>query len=165
MERVWAPWRMEYINSADDQDGCIFCTALNSADDERYHVLVRRKNCFALMNKYPYNGGHLMVAPNEHIGELGSIAQDILGEMMTLTADCQKIIGEAMAPHGFNIGINVGRVAGAGIVDHLHIHIVPRWNGDTNFMPVLSDTKVIPQALSNTYALLMKKKRELFDKK
>ncbi len=162
MDRVWAPWRMEYIESADEIEGCIFCIALENTNDEQHSVLVRRENCFAMLNKYPYNGGHMLIAPNTHTGQIGSIPATILGEMMQLTADCQKIINEVMQPHGFNIGINIGRVAGAGIVDHLHIHIVPRWNGDTNFMPVLSDTKVMPQSLKDTYQILLRKKQELF---
>ncbi|MEW6534690.1 MAG: HIT domain-containing protein [Candidatus Auribacterota bacterium] len=163
MNTVWAPWRIEYITAPDKIEGCIFCNAL-SHDDSVHHVLVRRESCFALLNKYPYNNGHLMIAPNQHTGCMEHLAVEVMGEMMELVRDCKQILSAAMCPDGFNIGINIGRVAGAGILEHLHIHIVPRWNGDTNFMPVIGDTKVMPQALDGAYQALMKKKIELFGK-
>ena len=163
MRHIWAPWRMKYIVSADDkQQGCIFCNALEAKEDQKYQILIRRENCFAIMNKFPYNSGHLMVVPNKHTGDLASLSKEIMSDVMELTIDCQKIINEVMHPEGFNLGINNGKVAGAGIIDHIHMHIVPRWNGDTNFMPVLSDTRVVPQALEDTYQILLKKKNELF---
>lgn len=163
MRHIWAPWRMKYIVCADDkQQGCIFCNALKAKDDQKYQILIRRENCFAMMNKFPYNSGHLMVASNKHTGDLSALSKEIMADVMELTVDCQKIINEVMSPEGFNLGINNGKAAGAGIVDHIHMHIVPRWNGDTNFMPVLSDTRVVPQALEDTYQILLKKKIELF---
>lgn len=164
MNNIWAPWRMEYIESADKTPGCFFCDALKSPSDEKHYVLMRDANCFAILNKYPYNNGHLMVAPNEHVGDLLQISRDVLGEMMNLVGECRKIIGCFMAPHGFNIGINLGRVAGAGVLDHVHIHIVPRWDGDTNFMPVIADTKVLPQSLDGVYRAFMKEKEKLSKK-
>ncbi len=164
MHSLWAPWRIEYIKTVDKDPGCFFCQALKSTDDAKHHVLLRGANCFALLNKYPYNNGHIMVAPNAHMGDLFPVSQEILGEMMNMVKDCQKIIAKVMNPHGFNVGINLGRVAGAGVLDHVHLHIVPRWDGDTNFMPVISDTKVIPQALDDVYKCLLKEKEELFKK-
>ncbi len=162
MRQIWAPWRIKYILDNEQQEGCIFCNALKSEDDTKHQVLIRRKNCFAMINKFPYNSGHLMVAPNEHTGDLSVLSKKVMAEVMELTVDCQKIITDVMRPEGFNLGINNGKVAGAGIVDHIHMHIVPRWNGDTNFMPVLSDTRVVPQALEDTYRILLDKKVELF---
>ena len=162
MERIWAPWRIEYITQADKIDECIFCRALknrNTGNDD--YVLIVRKTCFAMLNKYPYNNGHLMVAPTEHVGDMDSLSREVMADMMELTRDCQRILTDVMKPEGFNIGINCGRVAGAGVVDHIHIHIVPRWNGDTNFMPVIADTKVMPQALKDTQQVLKSRAMEL----
>ena len=167
MDRLWAPWRMEYIDSAKDtekSDQCIFCYALESEDIDA-QVLERRATCFALMNKYPYNNGHLMVAPNKHIASLESMTRDELADLLELVRDMQAVLDAVTQPHGYNVGINMGRVAGAGVPGHIHIHIVPRWNGDMNFMPVIGDTKVIPQALTDTYNILKAKGCELFDKK
>lgn len=161
MDRIWAPWRIEYILEPDKTDECIFCRALNSPDDAADHVLWRSESCFAMMNKYPYNNGHIMVVPNKHTGVLESLSVRVLGEMMGLVCECKKLLSAVMNPDGFNVGINLGKVAGAGIEQHVHIHIVPRWNGDTNFMPVLADTRVIPQALNDTYSALLEKKSEI----
>ncbi|MCB1196438.1 HIT domain-containing protein [bacterium] len=160
MEKLWAPWRIEYILNADKSGECIFCNALegNSKDN---HIIIIRDTCFALLNKYPYNSGHLMVAPKKHTDDLALLSRDELADMMELTRDCKQLLTSVMNPHGFNIGINLGRVAGAGILDHIHIHIVPRWNGDTNFMPVIGDTKVLPQSLYDTGIVLKKKAQEL----
>ena len=165
MRQLWAPWRYAYIESALNEKEsceCIFCHALEANQDDKYHILMRRDSCFAMLNKYPYNNGHLMIAPNKHVGDLYSLSGDELAELMILVRDTQTIISELMNPDGFNIGINIGRVAGAGIPGHIHIHIVPRWNGDTNFMPVIGDTKVMPQALEETYNKLVSKKYNIF---
>lgn len=152
MDRLWAPWRAQYITQAGDPDpGCIFCQKLNDTHDEENLVLTRTDRCLVLMNLYPYNNGHLLVAPQRHVGELEAMNGDELRELMEVTRWMVRVLRRAMRPHGFNIGINVGRVAGAGIPGHLHIHIVPRWDGDTNFMPVLGEAKVISEDLAQTY--------------
>ena len=153
MEHLWAPWRIRYIRAPKDT-GCFFCRKPQEADDASNHLLIRDRTCFALLNTYPYNAGHLMVAPYKHTGTLDDLAAAELADLMLLTRRCQQLLTRTLKPEGFNVGINFGRVAGAGVEDHLHIHIVPRWNGDTNFMPVLGDVRVIPQALDELYSLL-----------
>ena len=135
-------------------EGCIFCKKPAEEKDEENFILYRGKRVFVLMNIYPYNNGHLMVAPYRHIGDFNGLDDEELLEMMQVVKRCLEILREKMNPNGFNIGMNLGRVAGAGFEEHLHIHIVPRWNGDTNFMPVLADTKVIPISLREAYKLL-----------
>lgn len=157
MENLWAPWRMEYIEQAADgsgEEGCIFCNRLAKSDDKNNLILYRGKNAFIIMNRFPYNNGHLMVVPNRHTGELTEVSPEEASEMFELIQRCIQALRQTMSPHGFNVGMNLGRVAGAGIVDHLHYHIVPRWNGDTNFMPVLGNTKVISESLEKSYQKL-----------
>lgn len=158
MENLWAPWRMKYIESGElEQDECIFCSKLSdNADDKENLILHRGDESIIIMNLYPYSNGHLMIAPKRHIGDINELAQKELTQMMRLTQSSTKALEDVMQPQGFNIGFNLGRVAGAGVVDHLHLHIVPRWNGDTNFMPVISNTKVINEKLEETYTKLMK---------
>jgi ATP adenylyltransferase len=155
MEHLWAPWRIRYI-LGEKEEGCFFCHKSQEADDAKNHILIRDRTCFALFNVYPYNAGHLMVAPYKHTGELDDLSTQELTELMVLTRRCKQVLARAIKPHGFNIGLNLGRPAGAGVLDHLHIHIVPRWEGDTNFMPVLADTHVLPQALDELYQVLRK---------
>lgn len=155
MEQLWAPWRIRYI-LGERESGCFFCRKSQESDDAKNHVVIRARTCFALLNTYPYNAGHLMVAPYKHTGDLDDLAESELSELMSLTRRCKQLLSRAIKPHGFNIGINIGRTAGAGVLDHVHVHIVPRWDGDTNFMPVLADTHVMPQALDELYQLLMK---------
>jgi ATP adenylyltransferase len=155
MERLWAPWRIRYI-LGEKEPGCFFCRKSQDSDDRKNYVVVRERVCFALLNTYPYNPGHLMIAPYKHTPDLDELADQELSELMALTRRCQQLLARTVKPDGFNIGINLGRAAGAGVLDHVHIHIVPRWNGDTNYMPVLADTHVLPQALQETYAELMK---------
>jgi ATP adenylyltransferase len=148
-EQLWAPWRLEYIRSAGEQPGCVFCTAAAAGDEEG--LVVRRGECaFALLNKYPYASGHVMVAPYRHVAELGELAEEEVLEIHQLVSSALGALAQAMAPQGFNLGWNLGRVAGAGVLDHVHEHVVPRWSGDTNFMPVLADVKVMPEHLSET---------------
>ena len=154
MERIWAPWRIDYILGPKD-DGCIFCNALELGDDRSALILHRGKRCFVIMNKYPYNNGHLMVAPNEHIADFGALSPDVAAEMIGLLQTCFRVMGQVLHPEGYNAGMNLGKCAGAGVEDHLHFHIVPRWNGDTNFMPVLGETRVIPQHIEETYDALL----------
>ena len=150
---IWAPWRMDYILDP-KTDGCFLCAALASDDDRAHFVLDRRDHCFAIFNRFPYNNGHLLVAPNAHKADLTDLSDDELAELMHLTRDAQELLRTTVHPHGFNIGINLGRCAGAGLPGHLHVHIVPRWDGDTNFMPVTAGSKVIVQSLDALYELL-----------
>ena len=153
MEHIWAPWRMEFIlNEKPDQ--CILCQKPCEKDDECSLVLYRGKLNFVILNKYPYNPGHLMVAPYRHIASVEDMNDDEILEHFSIVRRCTKALRNAFVPAGFNIGINLGKPAGAGIDDHVHTHIVPRWSGDTNFMPVLSDTRVLPEGLASTYAKL-----------
>ena len=154
MERLWAPWRMDYIRA--DADGvCFLCEAARrdpSGDRDRESlVLARGAKSFVIMNRYPYNNGHLLVAPFRHEGEFGRIEDDELREMMRFLQAADGILRSEMRAEGVNVGLNLGRAAGAGLLDHLHFHIVPRWTGDTNFMPVVADTHTIPQALDELW--------------
>ncbi len=157
MQQLWAPWRIEYIRM-EKMDECIFCKFPEEEDDEKNLILYRGKHAFVIMNNYPYNPGHVMVAPYRHVGEIEDLSEEEWEDVHTLTTLMVRAIKRAMNPQGFNIGLNIGGVAGAGIEGHLHVHIVPRWNGDTNFMPVISDTKVIVQGIRENYKEL---KREI----
>jgi ATP adenylyltransferase len=150
VKRLWAPWRLEYIQSADEQDGCIFCRAAEAGDDEVALVVHRGERALVLLNRYPYASGHLMVAPNRHEAEFGELSGEEALEVHLLASAGLGALAQSMRPQGFNLGWNLGRIAGAGIVDHVHLHVVPRWAGDTNFMPVLADVKVMPEALEDT---------------
>ena len=151
-ELLRAPWRVKYISDvAGKNTKCIFCEKARQTDDKKNYVLYRGKNIFVLLNIYPYNNGHLMVAPYNHTGNLAGLSDDVLCEMMDVVKKFVKRIEEKMDAQGFNIGMNIGKVAGAGIDDHIHIHIVPRWLGDTNFMPVVSEVKVISEGLDSVY--------------
>lgn len=156
MKKIWAPWRVEYIRS-EKAKGCIFCQKPAENKDSLNYILFRGKTSFVMLNNYPYNPGHLMVAPFRHLATLDDLTDEELFEHFDLVRKSARAIKEAYKPEGFNIGMNLGRVAGAGVEGHVHTHIVPRWNGDTNFMPVLSDTKVLPEALASTYAQLKEK--------
>lgn len=149
MESLHAPWRIEYIlgPKAPSRDASLFTQIAQSGDDEANLVIARDKTCFALLNLYPYTGGHLMVVPYRQSPDFDALTGDELRDLLVLTRRCQAALARVMKPDGFNIGVNLGRVAGAGIQEHLHIHVVPRWNGDTNFMPVIARTTVVPQAL------------------
>ena len=149
MKQLWAPWRLEYIQRADEQDGCVFCRALE-ADDETGLVVHRGERAFVLLNKFPYASGHLMVAPTRHEGEFGELGSDEAAEIHSLASAGLGALAETMSPQGYNLGWNLGWIAGAGVVDHVHMHVVPRWAGDTNFMPVLADVKVLPEVLEET---------------
>lgn len=151
MENIFAPWRMAYIQVSKDPKGCIFCDFPKEDDDEERLILHRGKLCFVIFNAYPYNPGHLMVAPYRHTAEYERLSDEEMLEMNRLGGRCISVLKKVMDPHGFNMGINLGKVAGAGFDGHLHLHIVPRWNGDTNFMPVLADVRVVAEDLSVTY--------------
>jgi len=155
MKVMWAPWRIEYIRSP-KHEGCIFCDFPRENRDEERLILYRGEKAFVIMNNYPYNPGHVMVVPYRHVAKWEELTDDELLEIMKLSQLMIRAIKRAMNPDGFNMGVNLGRVAGAGIDTHVHLHIVPRWNGDTNFMPVVADTKVIPQSLADAYKELKK---------
>ncbi len=160
LDILWAPWRMKYVKYAAIRkpiEECIFCKARDEVGKERENlVLFRAKYCLVMLNLFPYNTGHLMIAPYRHVPSLEQLSNEELTELMVLTKRCLKMLREAYKPDGFNIGINIGRVAGAGFEEHVHIHVVPRWNGDTNFMPVIAGTKVIPESVLDTYDTLIK---------
>ena len=149
MDTLWAPWRIDYILQQ-KQDGCIFCDKPNEHDDEHNLIPYRGETCYIIMNYYPYNNGHIMVVPYRHTNDLTSLRTDENMEMMNLVSKSIEVLKKALNPHGFNIGMNLGSVAGAGVKDHLHFHVVPRWNGDMNYMPVIGHTKVISEALEET---------------
>ncbi len=171
MQKLWAPWRMEYIRAAAKDEapgtkgkgkrprsrGCLFCTLKRSRDDESDLILYRGKLGFVVMNRYPYNNGHLMVAPNRHVADYEKLTPKEGLELQRLVQRALRALRLGMKPHGYNVGMNIGRVAGAGEVGHVHIHIVPRWLGDVNYMPAVADTKVISQHLSETWACLKKR--------
>ncbi|MEX0833159.1 MAG: HIT domain-containing protein [Actinomycetota bacterium] len=154
MERLWSPWRMEYILGAREGAGeCLFCELLPK-DDTEAMILKRGEHAFVVMNLYPYNPGHLMVAPARHVGRLDDLSRDELLSMGLLMQDGARAVEEEMNPDGFNLGMNVGRVAGAGVLGHLHWHVVPRWNGDSNFMSVTGATRTLPELVEDTYKKL-----------
>jgi ATP adenylyltransferase len=161
VERLWSPWRMEYIESAHEPvEGCIFCDKPATGDDTRAYILARREHAFVILNAFPYNPGHLMVAPFRHVSDLTEVEPAEMADATALLQRSITVLREAAAPDGFNIGMNIGRVAGAGIPGHIHWHNVPRWNGDANFMTVLGETRVLPEGLAATYAKL----KPLFDR-
>jgi len=156
MERLWSPWRLAYVTGevgAGTNDGCLFCDAgANRTRDDL--ILVRSRLCYVILNLYPYNSGHLMVVPSRHVGTLASSTADELTDLIRLTRHGEIALTEAYKPQGINVGINLGRPAGAGIVDHLHVHLVPRWTGDTSFISVVGNTRVLPEDLMQTAARL-----------
>jgi len=153
MDQLWAPWRLEYIQGPEEND-CIFCVNDDTVTDRHRLILVRREFCFLMMNRYPYANGHLMVSPYRHLGDISELEKGEVLDAHQLMIKGQAVLREVCAAQGFNVGWNLGRAAGAGIADHIHMHIVPRWLGDNNFMPILADTRVIPQHIEKTYALL-----------
>jgi len=159
---LWAPWRIEFIRSPKDKT-CFLCG--NEKEDasrpEESLLVARMKTCFAILNRYPYNSGHLLVAPYRHVGDIAALAPEELHELMDACVASKKVLAKLMFPDAFNIGFNLGVAAGAGLADHLHLHIVPRWNGDTNFMPVIDGARVVPEALEETAKALRKTWSEL----
>ena len=153
MERLWTPWRMEYILSKKSGQ-CIFCDMLEAGDDRSCYILHRGQRAFVVLNRYPYNNGHLMVVPYEHVASLEDLDEKTLSELMQLVNKGMAALRETMNPHGFNIGANLGKAAGAGVDDHVHIHVVPRWEGDTNFMTILAGIRMVPEMLDQTCSRL-----------
>ena len=149
MDRLWSPWRMQYVTGTGEPRGCVFCEAPASGTADSL-VLHRGRHCYVILNLFPYNSGHLMVVPNRHIATLSSTNPEERCEMMDLTRLAEQALTETYMPQGLNVGMNLGRSAGAGIVDHLHVHVVPRWNGDTNFMTVVGEARVLPEDIAET---------------
>ncbi|MGH7388827.1 MAG: HIT family protein [Candidatus Rokuibacteriota bacterium] len=154
MKRLWAPWRMAYVGGTEATAGCIFCHALAEADDRRALVLARGPRAFLILNAYPYAVGHVMAVLNRHVASVAEADAVELADAMRLVGLATRLLAEEYRAQGFNIGTNQGRVAGAGIEDHLHVHVVPRWSGDVNFMPALGEVKVLPEALETTWQRL-----------
>ena len=165
MDKLWSPWRSKYIQSfkpgSEKEDRCLFCRIAEEKKDKENYLLYRNKNSFIIMNLYPYNNGHLMIVPYSHVSSLKELNEDTRLECMNMVNLGCEMLEKSLYPHGFNIGANIGRVAGAGIDEHVHFHIVPRWNGDTNFMPVLNEVKLISEFMEETYSKLKKALDEL----
>lgn len=157
---LWAPWRMEFIDGEKPQ-GCVFCVLPREKDDRKNLIVHRGEQAFVILNKFPYNSGHLMVVPNVHESDYTALKPEVMTEMNLLTQQALRALKGAFGPEGYNLGMNLGAAAGAGIKDHLHLHIVPRWVGDTNFMPVIGETKCMPQHLLTTYDKLAENFRKL----
>lgn len=157
MERIWAPWRLDYVQEESKDDGCFLCRAERDTKDRENLVLWRTGRSFAMLNRWPYNNGHLLVAPKAHKAEFSELTDEEMLDQMKLLRKCKEALKDSINPHGFNVGLNEGRAAGAGLEGHLHWHIVPRWHGDSNFMPVVASAKVIPQSLEALWELLMKR--------
>ncbi|MEE8319360.1 MAG: HIT domain-containing protein [bacterium] len=164
MKVIWAPWRMEYILSEKEGE-CIFCRLLDQKPSSGNHLLLKTERAMVLMNKYPYNNGHIMVAPHRHTADFDELAADEFMELMEVFRFSLKALQKCMSPEGFNAGLNLGHSGGAGVEDHLHWHIVPRWQGDTNYMPVITGTRVIPEAIEETYNKLLPIFREFGSQK
>ena len=152
MEHLWAPWRLKYVTGTSGEDRCIFCASADPSRDDL--VLIRTAACYAILNLYPYNNGHLMIVPNRHVASLSVTTAAEQTDLMQLTRHAEMALTEAYSPQGINVGINLGRPAGAGVLDHLHIHLVPRWSGDTNFMTAIGNTRVLPEDLQSSAAKL-----------
>ena len=155
-QRIWAPWRLPYVKDAskDAEEGCIFCTKPSEDDDEANLIVHRGERCFVILNLFPYTNGHLMIAPFDHIATLQELDGPTVAEVMALAQRAITALDQTYQPQGYNVGVNQGRIAGAGFDSHIHLHVVPRWAGDTNFMPVLADTRVMPQSLKDSYDAL-----------
>jgi ATP adenylyltransferase len=153
-QRIWAPWRLRYVKNAKTSTECVFCAKPDAGDDRESLIVHRGERAFVILNLFPYTNGHLMVAPFEHVGRLQDVDPEVIAEMMDLAKQAMSRLEAVYDPEGFNIGVNQGRVAGAGVEGHIHLHVVPRWAGDNNYMPVLADTRVMPQSLEESYDAL-----------
>jgi len=153
-QRIWAPWRLRYVKNAKTSTECVFCAKPGAGDDRENLIVHRGERAFVILNLFPYTNGHLMVAPFEHVGRLQDVDPEVVAEVMDLARQAMSRLEAVYDPEGFNVGINQGRVAGAGVEGHIHLHVVPRWAGDNNYMPVLADTRVMPQSLEESYDAL-----------
>lgn len=156
MQTLWAPWREAYITKihTNQHKGCVFCRILKTKADAKNYIFLRNETCFAILNIFPYSNGHCLILPKRHVADISKMSEGETKDMMQLLIETKALLEDALKPHGFNIGFNLGRIAGAGIPKHVHMHIVPRWKGDHNFMPVVAQTKVISQSLKTMYKLL-----------
>jgi len=159
LERLWSPWRAQYIDSFKEQDSqgevCFFCVAVSDFEHPREHLVLHTSNhAIVMMNKFPYNNGHLLIAPKIHTNDILALPDEVFADISALTRRCVGVLNDVYSPQGFNIGANLGRAAGAGVPSHLHFHVLPRWNGDTNFLPVISEVKVISESINDTYLKL-----------
>ncbi|MBK9927473.1 MAG: HIT domain-containing protein [Anaerolineales bacterium] len=156
MNQLWSPWRMEYIDNNNKEEGCVFCNAQAREDGAENLIAYRGERAYVILNRYPYTSGHLMVIPFTHVSSLEELDPETRAEMMELTSRCTTVLKSIYKPQGFNVGVNMGEAAGAGVLGHVHIHIVPRWKGDTNFMTAVGQTRVLPEALEDTYLRVKK---------
>ena len=156
MDYIWAPWRYRYVADASKDDRCIFCDALSAADDRSMLIVLRGAKNFVILNRYPYTSGHVMVVPYAHVANLADAEPDTLAEMMQIAQRVERALGHTYHPQGYNLGMNLGRAAGAGVTGHVHLHVLPRWAGDANFMTVTAETRVEPEELSITFEKLRK---------
>ncbi|MGQ4892497.1 MAG: HIT family protein [Candidatus Njordarchaeia archaeon] len=161
MDRLWAPWRIEYIETAIKHEGCFLCDYPKMNKDDETFILWRGKYTFIILNRYPYNSGHVLIAPYRHVSKLEDLTDEEILEMTYAIKLIMKAVDLVMKPHGYNVGLNLGQAAGASVYEHIHLHVVPRWTGDTNFMPVISNTKVISEGLKSTYMKLREKIGEI----
>lgn len=156
MDKLWAPWRVKYITKiVKEPKGCVFCRMLKEKNDKKNLIVIRRNNTYAVLNLFPYNNGHLLVLPNRHVNDLRKLTKPEREELLDLVEEVQTLLDKTLKPGGYNVGLNLGKVAGAGFPGHLHFHVVPRWKGDVNFMPVTAQTKVISQSLAALYQILI----------
>lgn len=161
MDRLWAPWRMGYIvKNSNEKHGCVLCEGIKEDSDRKNFVLYRGKHSFVVMNIYPYNNGHLLIVPYAHVPGVDDLVEEHFCDLMKNTQSAVNVLKQALAPEGFNVGINIGKAAGAGLPEHIHVQIVPRWNGDTSYITVFDDTRVMPESLDETYGKL----KPYFDK-
>ncbi|MGB7063188.1 MAG: HIT domain-containing protein [Candidatus Zixiibacteriota bacterium] len=160
MERLWAPWREKFI-LCEKEPGCFLCRTSREKQDRKNLILFRGEKCFVILNRYPYNNGHLMIAPFRHVGRLEELRDEELTEIWKTAQLCVRALKSGLKPKGINLGMNLGKVSGAGVGDHIHLHLVPRWQGDTNFMPIFAETKVVSVGLADTYRLLKKEFKKL----
>ncbi|MCF7874969.1 MAG: HIT domain-containing protein [Candidatus Omnitrophica bacterium] len=158
MDKLWAPWRIKYVSQKKDS-GCLFCKINKQKKDKKNHIILRSLHCFVVLNRYPYNNGHLLVTPYRHTSDFEKLKKEEIFDIYKVMIKIKKMVKKVLQPDGFNLGLNIGETAGAGITEHLHFHLVPRWRGDTNFMPVLSETKIISQSLDDLYNKLKKENK------
>jgi ATP adenylyltransferase len=152
MDYLWTPWRYAYVSTAEKISGCIFCELPKLGDDARVFIVYRGKTCFVILNSFPYTSGHVMIVPYQHLDELQKLPPEAAHEMIELSQRLEGVLRQLYSPDGVNLGMNIGRAAGAGIAGHIHMHVLPRWVADSNFMTVVGETRVLPEALENTYA-------------
>jgi len=151
MDYLWTPWRYAYVTNAENVSGCIFCDLPDTGDDAKAHIVHRARHCYIVLNTYPYTSGHVMIVPFDHMDELQKLSADAAHEMIELTQRMEGVLRQLYAPDGVNLGMNIGKAAGAGVASHVHMHILPRWIGDTNFMTVAGESRVLPESLEITY--------------